>query len=250
MIPADPGPLPAGWRLEVHAALPSTSDRIASAADAGEAAGLAVLAHRQTAGRGRAGRGWASPPGNLYLSVLLRPDGPARASAQWALLAGVALIEAAREFDPEPGALRLKWPNDLLRHGAKLAGILAETSLAPDGSLAWLCLGIGVNLAHAPALPDRPTACLGGAVVPEAFATRLIGRLDHWCRRQAAEGFAPVRAAWAGFGPAIGAPLELRGGPVTGGTFAGLAEDGSLLLVADGQTHMIRAGEISAPGEG
>jgi BirA family biotin operon repressor/biotin-[acetyl-CoA-carboxylase] ligase len=237
VIPADHRLLPAGWRLEVHAALPSTSDR------------LAVLARRQTAGRGRAGRGWASPPGNLHLSLLLRPAGPARLAAQWALLAGVALAEAAREIDPEPAALRLKWPNDLLRHGAKAAGILAETALAPDGSLAWLCLGIGVNLAHAPALPDRPTACLGGAVAPEAFAIRLISRLDHWCAQQVAEGFAPVRAAWVGFGPAIGEMLTMRGGPVPGGAFAGLAEDGSLLLVADGQTHMIRAGEISAPGE-
>jgi BirA family biotin operon repressor/biotin-[acetyl-CoA-carboxylase] ligase len=240
--------LPVGWRLEVHAALPSTSDRIAQAAGAGEPAGLAVLAHRQTAGRGRAGRGWASPPGNLYLSVLLRPAGPARGAAQWALLAGVALAEAAVEVDPEPASLRLKWPNDLLRHGAKCAGILAETALAPDGSLDWLCLGIGVNLTHAPALPDRPTACLGAAEPPEAFAARLIARLDNWCRCQAAEGFAPVRAAWSGFGPELGEALILRDGPVPGGAFAGLAEDGSLLLEADGIRHAIRAGEVDRRG--
>ena len=242
--------LPAGWRLEVHAALPSTSDRIAAAAGAGEAAGLAVLAHRQTAGRGRAGRGWASPPGNLYLSVLLRPAGPARGAAQWALLAGVALAEAAAEIDPEPAALRLKWPNDLLRHGAKCAGILAETALAPDGGLDWLCLGIGVNLTHAPALPDRPTACLGAAEPPEAFAARLIARLDHWCRCQAAEGFAPVRAAWSGLGPRPGEALVVRGGPVAGGAYAGLAEDGSLLLEVDGIRHAIRAGEVDRRGAG
>ncbi|MBL6455197.1 biotin--[acetyl-CoA-carboxylase] ligase [Belnapia sp. T6] len=239
--------LPPGWRLEVHATLPSTADRIATAAEAGEPGGLAVLARQQTAGRGRAGRAWASPPlGNLYLSVLLRPGGSAREAPQWSLLAGLALIEAAAAIDPDPAALRLKWPNDMLRHGAKCAGILAETALAPDGGLSWLGLGFGVNLAHAPSLPDRPTACLGAAEPPEEFAARLLARLDHWSRRRAAEGFGPVRAAWMAHGPAPGAPITLRDGPIPGGAFAGLAEDGGLLLDQDGVRHTIRAGEVAA----
>ena len=74
--------------------------------------------------------------------------------------------------------MRLKWPNDLLRHGAKCAGILAESGAGADGGIDWLCLGIGVNLAHAPALPDRPTAAASaGAGPPEAFAARLLARL-------------------------------------------------------------------------
>lgn len=240
--------LPSGWRLEVHEALPSTSDRIAAAAEAGEPAGLAVIAREQTAGRGRAGRAWSSPPGNLYCSMLLRPGGPAREAGQWSLLAGLALAEAAGEIDPEPAALRLKWPNDLLRHGAKCAGILAETALDPEGGLAWLCLGIGVNLAHAPELPDRPTTCLGGIEAPEAFAARLIARLDHWARRRAAEGFGPVRAGWLALGPAPGTRISLREGPVEGGAFAGLAEDGALLLDCAGRRHAIRSGEIERLG--
>ncbi len=240
--------LPPGWRLEVHEALPSTSDRIAAAAEAGEPAGLVVLAREQTAGRGRSGRAWSSPPGNLYCSMLLRPALPAREAAQWSLLAGVALAEAAAEIDPAPAALRLKWPNDLLRHGAKCAGILAETSLDPEGRLAWLSLGIGVNLTHAPALPDRPTSCLGAAEPPEAFAARLIVRLDHWARRQATGGFAPVRAAWLALGPALGTSITLRDGPVEGGAFAGLAEDGALLLERDDGLHVLRSGEIERLG--
>jgi BirA family biotin operon repressor/biotin-[acetyl-CoA-carboxylase] ligase len=180
--------------------------------------------------------------------MLLRPAGPAREAAQWSLLAGVALTEAAAEIDPEPVALRLKWPNDLLRHGAKCAGILAESSLDPTGRLAWLSLGIGVNLAHAPALPDRPTTCLGAAEPPEAFAARLIARLDHWTRRQASEGFAPIRGAWLALGPALGTPIALREGPVEGGSFSGLAEDGALLLERDGVLHAIRSGEIQRLG--
>jgi BirA family biotin operon repressor/biotin-[acetyl-CoA-carboxylase] ligase len=232
----------------VHAALPSTSGLLSRRAEAGAAEGLAILAREQTAGRGRAGRAWASPPGNLYLSVLLRPAGPAREAPQWSLLAGLALAETAAGSIAEPGTLRLKWPNDLLLRGAKCAGILAESALAPAGGIAWLTLGIGVNLAHAPALPDRPTATLDGAGPPEVFAARLLARLGHWRAVQSAEGFAPVRAAWRRFGPAEGEAITLRGlaGPAH---FAGLAEDGSLLLDIDGVRRAIPAGEILSPGE-
>ena len=241
--------LPEGWRVQVHAALPSTSDALIRLAEAGEGEGLAVLAHRQTAGRGREGRAWTSPEGNLHLSVLLRPDGPARQAMRWPLLAGVALAEAAAELDPEPAALRLKWPNDLLRHGAKVAGILAESALAPGDPprLAWLVLGFGVNLRAAPALPDgRPTATLPIAEPPEAFAARLIRRLDHWRAIQAARGFAPVRAAWAALGPEPGETLAVRAGTVSlPGRYAGLAEDGGLLLdTPEGRRHII-AGEVA-----
>jgi len=245
---AAPAVLPAGWRLEVHAALPSTSDLLRARAEAGEAAGLAILAREQTAGRGRAGRAWASPPGNLYLSVLLRPSGPGREAPQWSLLAGLALAEAAAELASDPAALRLKWPNDLLLGGAKAAGILAETALSPCGGIAWLTLGFGVNLAQAPALPDRPTKVLGLPEPPERFAARLLGRLAAWSTVQGAEGFAPIRAAWRRFGPAVGEAITLRGldGP---GHFAGLAEDGSLLLDIDGTRRSISAGEILSQGE-
>jgi BirA family biotin operon repressor/biotin-[acetyl-CoA-carboxylase] ligase len=243
-----PSALPPGWRLEVHAALPSTSDLLSRRAEAGEAEGLAILAREQTAGRGRAGRAWASPPGNLYLSVLLRPEGPAREAPQWSLLAGVALAEAAAAVLPDPGVLRLKWPNDLLRGGAKCAGILAESALAPNSQLAWLTLGFGVNLAHAPAVPDRPTATLGGLEAPEAFAARLLARLGHWRAMQRDQGFAPIRAAWRRFGPAEGEAITVRG--LSGqGCFAGLADDGSLLLEIDGVRRAIQAGEVLSQGE-
>ena len=243
-----PAALPPGWRLEVHAALPSTADLLLRRAEAGEAEGLAIMAREQTAGRGRAGRAWASPPGNLYLSVLLRPEGPAREAPQWSLLAGLALAEAAAGSVADPGALRLKWPNDLLLHGVKCAGILAESALTPAGGIAWLTLGIGVNLAAAPALPDRPTAVLDGAGPPEVLAARLLTRLGHWRVVQAAEGFAPMRAAWRRFGPAEGEWITLRAIP-GGGRFAGLAEDGSLLLDIEGTRRAIPAGEILSQGE-
>ena len=210
--------LPPGWRLEVFDTLPSTSDWLIQQAEQGAPEGLAVLAGRQTAGRGRNGRQWASPQGNLYLSVLLRPAGTAREAGQWALLAGVALFEAAVALDD-----------------------------GPQGRLAWLVLGIGVNLAAAPALPDRPTAMLGGGEAPEAFAARLLARLDHWCRVQAAQGFAPVRAAWEAAGPRRGTALTVRLGEGSiAGRYAALAEDGSLLLETEQGLRRITAGEVAA----
>ena len=238
---------PVAWRLERHAALPSTADLLAARAEAGAAEGLAILAGEQLAGRGRAGRGWASPPGNLYLSVLLRPAGPAREAPQWSLLAAVALAEAAGAVVADPAAVRLKWPNDLLIGGGKAAGILVESALTASGRIAWLGLGFGVNLAHAPALPDRPTATLGGGETPERFAARLLQRLGHWVGVQRAEGFAPVRGAWLRFGPGLGETLTVRGLPEPGG-FAGLAEDGSLLLEIEGRQRAIPAGEILSQG--
>ena len=239
------GPAPLTWRLAVHPELPSTADLVAQAAAAGEAEGLAVLALRQSAGRGRAGRAWASPPGNLYLSALLRPQTPAREAGQWSLLAGVALAEAAGALLPDPTRLQLKWPNDLLLDGAKCAGILAETNLAPGGTLEWLSLGIGVNLAHAPELPDRPTAHLHAAETAEAFAERLLARLAHWRRAALTQGFAPVRVAWQALAMPPGTALRVRqGSGFVEGHYAGLAEDGSLLLHTENTTRRIIAGEV------
>ncbi len=238
-------PPPLTWRLAVHPELPSTADLVAQAAAAGEAEGLAVLALRQSAGRGRAGRNWASPPGNLYLSVLLRPETPAREAGQWSLLAGVALAEAAGALLADPARLTLKWPNDLLLDGAKCAGILAETNLAEGGTLEWLSLGIGVNLAHAPVLPDRPTAHLDAAEAPETFAQRLLARLSHWRSVLLDIGFAPVRDAWQALALPSGSPLRVRQGDAfVEGLYAGLAEDGSLLLHTENTTRRIIAGEV------
>ncbi|WP_419898002.1 biotin--[acetyl-CoA-carboxylase] ligase [Roseomonas sp. USHLN139] len=238
------------WRLSVHEELPSTQDTVLAAAAAGEPDGLAVLALAQTAGRGTQGRPWRSPRGNLFLSVLLRPPGAARELPQWSLLVAVALAEAVSHYLPEAGLLRLKWPNDLLLGGAKAAGIL--TQAAPDGAggIAWLTFGIGVNLAEAPPLPDRPTASLAGQGIspprPVDFAWTLLGALDRWRDAQAAEGFAPIRAAWMARGPALGTPLTVRQtGEALQGSYAGLAEDGRLLLCGEAGRIAVSSGEIN-----
>lgn len=236
---------PPGWRLEVYATLPSTSDAAIARAEAGEAAGLAILAHRQTRARGSRGREWIEPPaGNLALSVLLRPAAPAAAIQQAVFRAGLALIEAMDPF-ASAGALTLKWPNDVLLYGRKLAGILVE-SAAFDGRPAWLVIGFGANLAERPALlPGRgEAACLaedGGRVVaPVTLADRLLASLDRWM----ADAFADVRAAWIARAHPVGSPLIVDG---VAGEFAGLTASGALLFDDRSGRREVMTGEVFAP---
>jgi BirA family biotin operon repressor/biotin-[acetyl-CoA-carboxylase] ligase len=223
----------AGWRVATYDQVKSTQDLAIAAAIAGEPGRLAVLAARQSAGRGRDGRVWHAPVGNLNFSALLRP-GPIRpVPAQWSLAAGVAVHDAVSSFLSHPAKLMLKWPNDLLFGGAKLAGILIDSALSPDGLLDWVVVGIGVNLAEAPVLPGRPAACLaasGITVTPDALAGRLMALLDRW----GGQDLAAIRAAWLARAHPLGTPLHVQqGGQVIEGHFDGLAPDGRLIL--DGQ---------------
>jgi BirA family biotin operon repressor/biotin-[acetyl-CoA-carboxylase] ligase len=232
-----------GFRLEIHDLLPSTQSLATELAERGEPAGLAILARRQSAGRGTAGRSWHSEPGNLHISILLRPEGPARDIAGYALLAAVALHDAAMHHAPGR-ALTLKWPNDLMEGEAKLAGILSEADLDDHGGVTHLIFGIGVNLAHAPSVAGRAVTALG-PIPPEAFAQTLLAQLAHWMERRAREGFAAIRAAWIERGPERGSRMTLRQGdnPVSG-RYEGLAEDGGLMLATEGGPHVFHAGEV------
>jgi BirA family biotin operon repressor/biotin-[acetyl-CoA-carboxylase] ligase len=238
------------WRLQVHEVLPSTSDLCRSLAAEGEPDGLAVLARRQSQARGSRGRGWETPTGNLALSVLVRPALVPREAAQMSLLAGVAVAETVTSFLHAPSALALKWPNDVLLDGAKLAGILTE-SHGTGAVLDWVVLGMGVNLAHAPDLPDRRTAKLPVAPDAEAFAGALLERLGHWLDVLQADGFAPIRAAWRTHAQPIGSAMTLKlGGTEYAGGFAGLAHDGGLQLAIDGTIKNFTAGEVLLPNGG
>lgn len=237
--------VPPGWRLRIEAELPSTQDLLTRLAAAGEPEGLAILARRQTAGRGREARGWESPEGNLSVSVLLRPDAPAREAPRFSLLAGVAFAEALAGFLHDPGVIRLKWPNDLLLDEAKLGGLLCESAAGQGGGIEWLVIGFGANLAHAPAVEGRAIACLGRhAPAPEEAAAALLRQLDHW----RGQPFSAVRAAWMARGPAPGSRIAWRSGARRiEGVYAGLAEDGSLLIDTGAGPKAFGTGEI---GEG
>ena len=156
---------------------------------------MVIVARRQTAGRGRLGRSWASPEGNLHMTLMF----PAPADDRIGELAFVAALGAGEALTRAlPGATRIeyKWPNDLMLGGLKLGGILIETDLAPDGRR-WCALGMGVNVAEAPA--GLPAACLadqGVHLAPEALVGPICASFRAWLARWQAHGFAPVRANW------------------------------------------------------
>jgi BirA family biotin operon repressor/biotin-[acetyl-CoA-carboxylase] ligase len=212
-------------------------------AASGAEEGLWLRAGRQTAGRGRQNRAWSSPAGNFFGSTLvrLRPTDPAAASL--ALVAAVALHETVAMFHPA-GDLRLKWPNDLLLGSAKLAGVLLER--AGDA----VVVGIGVNLAHFPQLPDRPATSLaawGKPVAVEPFAQTLGDAFDRWLARWRSDGLAPVRAQWLARAHCVNTALTARlpDGTAADGVFEGLDADGALILrLASGERRVIHAGDV------
>lgn len=202
----------------------------------GAAAPLWVRADRQTAGRGRSGRAWTSEPGNHYASLLLRPQCQPSVLHQLSFVAAVAAVAAIRAVAVGRSRLdlQLKWPNDVLVGGAKLVGILAESSqIGRTGLVA--AIGIGINLAHAPVDIGRPTTCLnahGLSVSPremlDALAPALSEALARW---DDGTGFARIRAAWLRDATPAGTPISVHAGPERiEGTFVGIDHDGALLL--------------------
>jgi BirA family biotin operon repressor/biotin-[acetyl-CoA-carboxylase] ligase len=215
----------------------STNDDLLGLARGGAPEGLWLRAERQTGGRGRQGRAWESPPGNLYASTLvrLRPEDPPAPSL--ALVAAVALQEIAAGYAPE---LRIKWPNDLLAGPAKLAGILLER--AEDA----VVIGFGVNLAHHPRHLDRTATSLaaltGTAPEPAVLVEQLAEGLARWLGRWRSEGLPRIRVAWLAAAHPPGTALSTSMGE---GLFEGLTETGSLRVrLADGSTRVIHAGDV------
>jgi BirA family biotin operon repressor/biotin-[acetyl-CoA-carboxylase] ligase len=248
--------LPETYQLERVASLPSTSDACIERARAGAPDGLAILGNLQTAGRGSRGRAWVCPPGNLYLSVVLRPRNREEeaGAGQWALLAGVALIEALARFSAAPDSLRLKWPNDVLCDDAKLAGILVDAAMtpaAPDGGggAEWLVIGVGANLASAPRIEGRRTAAMvtpdGVPPAPAMVAQAFLARIEAGRGVLARDGFAPIRDAWLGRAHPLGTQITIKDAlRIRKGVFAGLSGQGELLLSVHDTVHAVSTGDV------
>lgn len=200
-----------------------------------------LVALRQEGGKGRQGRQWQSIDGNFSGSTIvrLRPVDPAAPALT--LVAGLALIEAIDIA--APGApVSLKWPNDLMLAGAKLAGILLERS---DDRV---IVGFGVNLAAAPEIEGRKTAALKSLadISPQAFAPLLAGKFAQLLSAWRSADPAQFAQAWLARAHPIGAPLEVHSGPGQriSGTFDGIEPDGALRLRRDGMVDIIRSGDV------
>ncbi len=206
-------------------------------AAAGAPEALWLRAECQTGGKGRQGRHWVSPPGNLYISTLVRVRPADPPPPTLALVAAVALHEVMSAL---ASGVRIKWPNDILVGGAKLAGILLER--AGDA----VVIGFGANLAHAPSGLDRPVtsiaALTGTAPDAAAVAEALAACFADWLSRWRAEGLEPVRRAWLAAAHPIGSRLATA---EEEGIFDGLEETGALRLrLFDGSIRLVHAGDV------
>ncbi|WP_343060505.1 biotin--[acetyl-CoA-carboxylase] ligase [Sphingomonas rhizophila] len=200
-----------------------------------------LVARRQSAGRGRHGRVWDSIPGNFLGSTLveLRPHDPSPSTLS--LLAGLALVEAVTAIAPDR-SLSLKWPNDLLLDGAKLAGVLIERS----GDR--VVVGTGVNLAGAPRIAGRQIAALDGETTPDTFAPILADRFAAWLDAWRTTRGQGIVDAWLARAHPVGSLLSVHSGPGQriDGNFDGLDPDGALRLrLAGGAVEIVRAGDVT-----
>ncbi len=233
--------LPDGWTLVALQSVGSTNDEAARLAAEGAPEGTVVWAREQTGGRGRRGRHWASPVGNLYSSTVVRPDCLAARAAELGFVAALAVADIV----PQDRSVRLKWPNDVLVDGGKIAGILPESSVGEGGKVEHVVMGIGVNVGFAPKLAEMryPGAALGGSVEAALgnLAHALARRLAQWRH----EGFGTIRAEWLAQAGPIGLEVDVKlGEELLQGRFAGLDQEGALLLDTPGGRRKIVAGEL------
>jgi BirA family biotin operon repressor/biotin-[acetyl-CoA-carboxylase] ligase len=231
----------------------STNTVASERARAGTPEGTVVIAETQTRGRGRLGRAWVSPPHrNLYLSLVLRPDLPTEQLSCVSLVTGVAVCEAVGEWTPAS----LKWPNDVLVAGRKIAGILIE--MEGEGAERFIVPGIGVNLNgerddFPPELRDKAVSLrmASGATVDRArFAARLLYHLESRYEQLRALGFAPLAQRWEELSGCVGADvtIEERGRRVSGRVL-GLAADGALRLrLPSGAEQRVVSGDVTVVG--
>lgn len=249
------------FRIERLGDVDSTMDAAHARARAGAEEGLWLLAERQTAGRGRQGRSWLSPEGALAASLVLRPErrrpglGPARA-ATLSFIVSLALRDALRALGLG-ATIALKWPNDVLVEGGKIAGVLLESEGA--GPSAHLALGVGLNLRSAPSWEDLPPEALRAAslgehgidVAPEhalaALGAAFAPRYERWL----VEGFAGQREEWLASAAGLGGPIEARSvGATLRGRFTDVDAEGALVIDTGRGRKRVLAADVFLPGAG
>ncbi len=251
--PCEKATLPAGYRLHRLGSVASTNDIARRMAQEGAPDRTVILAERQTAGRGRYSRQWESPHGNLYASFVFRPLLAPRYAALIGYVAAVAVHDTVAALTGRPSAVACKWPNDVLVGGEKIAGILPESSIGADGALEWIVLGIGLNIASAPADAVRPATSLmaqgSGRLEAEAVLVALNRSLDGWLVRWIGEGFGCIREAWLERAGQVGSEIRVvLPDRSVAGRFGGLDGDGALILDTEGGQKKIHSGEVFAAG--
>jgi len=227
--------------------LDSTNEEARRLAVNGEHGPLWVIAVSQTKGRGRRGRNWISHPGNLFTSLLIELGEPLENCGQLSFVAALAVADLAADY-ASGAAATLKWPNDVLLNGRKVAGILLE--VAPNGTATRMIIGFGVNLAHQPGETNFPAISFAEVAAempdPEVALLRLVDAWNTWYEIWRKEGFRSIRTAWLARAEGFGKKLTVQlGNSVVTGVFKNIEDDGSLLLCVDGgEAQRITAGDV------
>lgn len=248
--------LPPAYRLVALEEVDSTNREAKRLAEAGAEDGTLVWARCQTGGYGRQGRAWSSASGNLFLSLVVRPDCPLSTAAQFSFVAAVALGDAIGSVASPLIEVTYKWPNDVLLNGRKAAGILLESKAGANQKLEWLVIGVGANISSFPSETRLPATSLHFEGCPpsvsavdllEAFARHMMSWINIWLD----DGFAPVRQAWLRHAQGLKEQIEVRLPQETLlGTFTDLDPSGTLVLtLPDGSERRIAAGDVYLPGE-
>lgn len=243
-----------GAPIRHYDTLDSTNDEARLLAEAGKSGPLWVVADKQTGGRGRRGRAWVSEPGNLFASLLLRPDCPASELSGLVFAAALAVQNTVRNSLAGESKVRCKWPNDVLVDGAKVAGILLESSSSPSGMLDWVIVGIGINVENAPRedvlYSATSLAEKGSSESVEKVMSRLADRFAFWYNIWCENGTEEILSTWLDEAGGVGESVTVRfDDEELNGTFETITDDGTMILrLADGSARNIVAGDVFPVG--
>jgi BirA family biotin operon repressor/biotin-[acetyl-CoA-carboxylase] ligase len=241
--------------LEIFEEIDSTIVEARRRAEFGDTGPVWLMARRQTAGRGRRGRAWASIEGNLFATYLGRTAKPPAQIALLGFAAGIAIAETIEALIGER-RVSLKWPNDVMLDGAKAGGIMLDSGALDAAAPArhWFALAFGVNIAGAPRDIDQPTQALGALMrgaappAPEELLGAIRSRLEVWARRLDAEGFGALRTAWLARAHGLGRAARVGiGDDRIEGVLSGLSEHGELELETADGLRRISAGDVHFP---
>ncbi len=246
--------LPSAYHLVCLDSVDSTNAEARRRAALGEEAtpdGTLIWAKEQTEGRGRRGRTWVSPPGNLYCSLVLRPDVPLKRAAKFSFIGALAMFDTLGTIGEAGNQVHLKWPNDILLNEHKVAGLLLESETTGTGVADWIILGLGLNVAIFPGDTEFPATSLRaegwGATevdVLESFCQNFLKWTNTWL----ADGFSPIRKNWLWRCHGKGEEIEVRlENETLSGVFEDLDDSGALVLKTEDGERRITAGDVFFP---
>lgn len=238
--------MPVNWQIDVFQKVETTQSLVKTAASQGKPEGYGVQAMQQTIGKGRHGNQWDSPIGNLYLSILLRPDCALEEAGQLSFVVAVALSAALDEYiDPAKDTKTLKWPNDILVNKLKLSGILLESEIK-ENKLDSVIIGMGLNIFTKPEL----AICLNDVATEPVYINKVrdtaLDKLSYFYSVWQEKGFAPILEAWLKQAHGLGEPMTARLPKATHkGVFKGVTPEGSLILEQEnGKENIIHAADV------